>query len=178
MKVRFALRAGTEDVHQQLDHTLSRLDLGNASDYARFLNFHARTVPALEGALESAGLGELLDGWRQSRRSPAIVADLAALGQQAPAPAKFPKVAGTAPVLGTAYVLEGSRLGGRVLRDQVGAGLPATFLDDGHGLGAWPGLITLLDRLLCSESLIAEAKDAARRCFSWFLVEAREARIG
>lgn len=178
MKIRFALKAATDDVHRALDDRLSRLDLARAEDYRRFLHVQARTVPAIEAALASAGLGELVEGWPDARRTPALKSDFAALGDPMPEPAEAPPVDSVAAVLGTAYVLEGSRLGGRILQSQVGADLPSSFLAaDSDAPGAWPAMVAAMDRLLYSDSLIGEAKDAARRCFALFLNEAVEAGI-
>ena len=63
MTMRFALKAATDDIHRELDDRLSRLDLGRVEDYRRFLEFQARTVPAVEGALACAGLGDFVEGW-------------------------------------------------------------------------------------------------------------------
>lgn len=70
------------------------------------LDFHARMKsPALHGDLKALG---------------AAPGELAALSRAAP-----PELAGTAHALGFAYVLEGSTLGGRVIRKRLrAAGLP------------------------------------------------------
>lgn len=177
MTIRFELKAATDDIHRELDQRLSFLDLGKAEDYCRFLLFQAQTVPSVEKALAHGGIGDLIEGWCSSRRSAAIEADLNELGSPIPAPAPSPSIAGTGQLLGTAYVLEGSRLGSRVLRQRVAAGLPVSFLEDGGSLGCWPSLLAILDRFLDSERLLDEAKDAARRSFTWFLRVAREAGI-
>jgi len=174
--MRFALKAATDEIHRALDHRLSRLDLTEAADYRRFLSFHGQTLPPFEEALAAAGADKFIDGWDQGRRTAAIATDLAALGEPMPAPATVPAIRSTAELLGTAYVIEGSRLGGRVLRDRVGDSLPATFLAySGHN--PWPTVVAALDRLLYSDGQIGEAKDAARRCFALFLNVAREAGI-
>lgn len=177
MKTRFALKAATDDVHRELDELLSRLDLSDAADYARFLKIQGRAVPAVEGALTSAGIDQLVSGWGDARRTPAIAADLAELGEQMPAPAEAPDIDGVGDMLGTAYVLEGSRLGGQILRRQVGAGLPATFLSHSEKSNTWPTVVAALDRFLYSDALLGDAKDAARRCFALFLTVAKEAGI-
>lgn len=177
MKVRFALKAATDGIHQELDDRLSRLDLSRPDDYHTFLDFHARTVPAVESALASAGLGDMIEGWCDHRRTDAIAADLAALGQPMPEPTAAPALSGVAELLGTAYVLEGSRLGGRVLKGRVGDGFPNSFLSGSDARGVWLHVIAAMDRFLYSDVLIGEAKGAARRCFSLFLSVAREAGI-
>ena len=177
VSVRFALKAATDPVHRELDDRLSRLDLAEADGYRRFLDFHARTVPAVESALDSGGLNSMVEGWRSARRSAALEADLKALGAPVPTPVAQPDVAGVAALLGTAYVLEGSRLGGRVLKRRVGAGLPVAFLSSSETRNPWPTVVAALDRLLYSESLVDEAKGAARHCFALFLSVAREVGI-
>ena len=176
MTPRFALKAATDDVHRALDDRLSRLNLAERSDYRRFLLFQAQTIPAMEDALAHAGLDRLIGGWSATRRSEALRADLDALGEPAPAPVNAPSISGTAEVLGTAYVVEGSRLGGRVLARQVGGGFPASFLAS-ETLGPWPALIAVLDTCLYSDALLGEAQDAALRCFALFMDVANEAGI-
>jgi len=170
---RFALRAATDDLHRELDGLLAHLDLGDASDYRRFLMFQGRTVPAVERALESAGVAEWIEGWRP--RSPAIEADLKAMNAPMPASVAPPVLHGAGQILGMAYVLEGSRLGARVLRTQVGNGFPVSFLGEDVSHVPWPTFVALLDRLIYSDELLGEAKDAARRCFALFLNVAHEA---
>ena len=177
MSVRFALKSATDPLHEELDAALSRLNLSNPTDYARFLKFHARTVPAIEQELAHSGLGEMVEGWSDARRASSIEHDLAELGEAMPTPASAPPIEGKAATLGTAYVLEGSRLGGQILQRQVGEGLPAHFLKHPSGVAPWKHLIAVLDRHLYSDELVGEAKVAARRCFAWFLQESREAGI-
>lgn len=177
MSIRFALRSATDPLHEELDAALSRLNLSDPADYARFLKFHARTVPAIEQELAHSGLGEIVDGWCKTRRGEALRQDLAALGEAMPTPASAPLIQGKAAALGTAYVLEGSRLGGQILQRRIGESMPANFLNHPSGVGPWKHLIAVLDRHLYSDDLVSEAKDAARRCFAWFLHESREAGI-
>ena len=177
MAPRLALQAATDDIHRELDERLSRLDQASVADYRRFLGFHAQTIPPFEEALAAAGASRLIDDWEAGRRAAAIETDLAVLGEPMPAPIAVPPIRGAAELLGTAYVLEGSRLGGRVLKRQVGDGLPSSFL--GHSTHApWPAVVATLDRHLYSDELVEEAKAAARHCFDMFLKAAREDGIG
>lgn len=173
---RFALKAATDDVHRELDDRLSRLDLAEAPDYRRFLSFHAKTIPPFEEALAAAGANAIIDGWDRGRRSDAIRIDLEALGEPIPDLAAVEPICGTGELLGTAYVIEGSRLGGRVLARRVGEGLPMNFLS-ASGSNSWPSVVAALDRCLYSDDLLGEAKVAARRCFALFLDVAREAGL-
>ena len=177
MTQRFELKAATDELHRALDDRLSLLDFGRADDYRRFLDFQARTLPSMEKALASAGLDDWVAGWSDFRRTEAIEADLEILGDPMPPPAHPPAIANTAELLGTAYVLEGSRLGGRVLRQRVGEGLPTNFLSGDTTLGPWPSLLGVIEQYLCSDTPLNEAKGAARRSFSWYLQVAEETGI-
>lgn len=177
MKVRFALKSATDEIHQALDERLSRLNLSDRQDYVRFLGFHGCSLPAIEAVLMSSGLDAVLPDWSSHRRSPAIAADLADLGETMPAHITPPVFSGTPAMLGAAYVLEGSRLGGRVLQRRLGAGLPGRFLSQSESLDPWIDVIAALDRLLYSDELIGEAADAARRCFALFVHAADEVGI-
>lgn len=174
---RLALKAATDDLHCELDEKLSDLDLGKTTDYRRFLGFHARTIPSMEEALARSDLDEIVEEWSDHRRSRAIAADLEALGESMPRPTPPPVISSIAELLGAAYVLEGSRLGGRLLRRRVGKGLPASFLSDKDSLGSWPSLLAAIECSLASDALLTEAKSAARRTFVWYLQAAQEAGI-
>ena len=177
MKTRFALRAATDDLHRELDTRLSRLNLSEPADYRQFLKFQARSLPPIEDALAAAGLGTVVAGWSERRRTHAIEADLASLGEAMPPRAAAPAIAGIAELLGTAYVVEGSRLGARVLHRQVGDGLPAAFLSGDGSLGPWPALLDAMESRLDSGLLVEDAEGAACRCFAWFLDAAGETGI-
>lgn len=177
MNKRFELKAATQDLHDSLDKRLSCLNLSTEPDYLRFLEFHARTLPPIESQLAAAGLDALVSGWAGSRRAPSLEADFGSLGRPMPPSAKPPSIKGTGEILGTAYVIEGSRLGAPVLRKRVASRLPASFLSDDGSPGPWLTLTAVIERLLCSGPLLREAKYSARRCFGWFLSVADEAGI-
>lgn len=177
MSARFALKAATDDLHRQLDERLSRLDLKQSADYLRFLDLHARVVPPIEDSLDVGGLDEVVQGWSSARRSPALASDVAALGRPMPSPVEFPDLQDVPALLGTAYVLEGSRLGARVVVKRVRDDCPATFLGGQGDARIWRDVIAALDQSLYSRSLIGEATAAARRCFALFLSVAHEAGI-
>lgn len=177
VKNRFALKAATDGIHRELDERLSRLDLARSDDYRRFLHFHGRSVPAVESALEAGGLDAFVEGWSDHRRSEAIAHDLAELGEPMPKPIATTPLSGVGELLGTAYVLEGSRLGGRVLKQRVGNGFPSRFLSGSDGRGPWLHVIAALDGLLYSDRRLSEATHAARNCFALFLGVAEEAGI-
>jgi heme oxygenase (biliverdin-IX-beta and delta-forming) len=164
---RLALRAATAAAHARLDDLLSTLDLGHPAGYAAFLLSQAPAVAAVERALDEAGAARWLDDWPGRRRWPALVQDLAALGLAPPPAAPGPVLSGEAEVLGAAYVLEGSRLGGALLLRSVPAGLPAAFLRPGNPAD-WRAFVSLMDKRLSSDTRLADAVPAALAVFTLF----------
>jgi len=167
LTARFALRAATGEAHDRLDALYSAFDLGRPADYATFLLSHAPAFLAVEAALDAAGAETVIDGWAGRRRSGALKADLTALDLRVPAPATFPALDGEAAILGAAYVLEGSRLGGAMLVRTVGHGLPTAFLTPGNP-SDWRAFISRLDERLSSEESLADAASAALSVFTLF----------
>jgi heme oxygenase len=163
------LRESTQDDHQRLE---SRLDIlariatteGRRALVERFHGLHAETESAVEPWLaEVPGLE-----FEARRRSVQLSADLHALGgapSSRPAPAVV--VAGVGEALGRMYVLEGSTLGGRVIRraaEAHGGGMRGlSFLDPyGERVGErWRTFLAVVDRQARSpadvESMVAGA---------------------
>ena len=124
------LRASTRHGHRLLDHhpLLAALVHGNVNleSYAQALASLYATHYALEKfILEHAKAA----GWPEifMPRSPSLAADLAQLGQTPyPLQVPFPALTVDLPtVVGVLYVLEGSRLGGQFLSQQLRLQLPA-----------------------------------------------------
>lgn len=96
-------------------------------------------------------------------------ADLADLDAPAPStPAALPLGGDPAAVAGALYVIEGSRLGGRFLARQVGAGLPRRYLDPGQRPPSWPALLDMFERYLYDPATFATATGAALVVFDRF----------
>lgn len=163
------LRSATRSDHEAVDAAFGSFRLDTRAGYARFLQAHAAILPAAERSLSP---GSLVEGWQG--RSAALASDLAALGLHPPAEVDLRLPAGEAARWGATYVLEGSRLGGTMLRRMIPAALPSAFLDAGHGQGAWRGFLGALDAaetgpewrqqaLLGARALFAAYLDAAQR---------------
>lgn len=122
------LRAATSAQHERVDAAYSAFDLGQRSGYRAFLSAHAQILLPLEAELERSGIESMLDDWSQRRRGTALLCDLADMDGTPPAPLleHASKPAGWC--WGAAYVLEGSRLGGRVLAKRVGDADPSAPL--------------------------------------------------
>ncbi|OHD09919.1 biliverdin-producing heme oxygenase [Sphingopyxis sp. RIFCSPHIGHO2_12_FULL_65_19] len=164
---RAVLRAATADCHRRVDAIYSAAVLGDRGSYGDFLRAQAAAHLPAERALDRAGIATLLDDWPARMRGSLLVRDLSDLGLPVPAPIGGLDIATRAEMLGALYVLEGSRLGGAMLKRAVPPHFPARFLGGG-GAGSWQSLLALLDRALDTAARQGEAIDAARRAFALF----------
>lgn len=165
MSARFALKAETDSAHERLDQRMARLNLSDRADYSTFLAVHGAVLPGLEKQLEAGGLGAVVPLWLAHRRAGPLALDLAAMGIVPPVPIAVPVFASPEAMLGAAYVLEGSRLGGQLLAKQVPDGFPAAFLRDQGNIAPWRELVAALDGLLTSPGKLSQAKAAALDVF-------------
>ncbi|WP_203309565.1 biliverdin-producing heme oxygenase [Sphingomonas beigongshangi] len=135
------LRKATAADHDAVDAGFGVFRLDDATDYGLFLVAHAQALHVVETAL--AG-DSTLPAWRP--RAALLAADLAALGLAMPAPA--PAIAPPDDPdgrWGALYVIEGSRLGGRVLAKTVPSALPTAYLAAVHEQGEWRTLLAAID---------------------------------
>jgi heme oxygenase len=171
--VRAFLRDGTRDAHAAVDDAFSALPLGEREGYLALLQAHAAVLPPLETALQAAGVATVLPDWAARRRSPALLADLRRLGGAAPAGLEPPVLEGEAAVLGAAYVLEGSRLGARILERRLAAGDPdlarsAGYLRHGAGAVLWSSFLARLEAAPAARREPERLLEAARAAFACF----------
>lgn len=161
------MRAATADHHDRVDRLFSKPDLADRDGYGRFLLAQAAAHIPVEYALTRAGAASVLPDWPARRRGGLLHADLAALGLAPPVVDEAVAFEGDAAVLGAIYVLEGSRLGGNLLKRSVASHLPASFLGGGDS-GAWRRLLAVLDERLGEEAERQIAIKAASRVFVLF----------
>lgn len=154
---RALLREATGPQHRALDEQLAGLDLGDADSYRSFLEATAAALVPLETLLASSGVAvEVLD-WDRRRRTDQVRADLLALGGRVQ-PLDIEMTALSRDELfGVLYVLEGSRLGARVLLQRVPARITARSYLSAGDHASWP---TFLARL---ESVRLERETAVTR---------------
>ena len=172
MSARAKLRSATAAEHDRVDALFSAFDLAAPGGYARFLAAQAAAFLPVEAALDEAGAASALSCWPERRRGHLLAADLAALGAAPGPPVAPPAFAGEAALLGGIYVLEGSRLGGALLRRSLPDGAPCRFLAAPQPPGAWRNLLAKLDSVLIGEREIDSAVDSARRVFRCFAAAA------
>ena len=173
--IRSRLRAATSAQHAAVDRHMGELLRAGPRGYERFLEASAAAVLPLERALETSGAPELLPDWSERVRSGALVADLEMLSLSVGSQQKLLIPSDEAFQLGVLYVLEGSRLGARVLLDALHSTLPPShivathYLSHGHGLRLWTSFLHVLER---SESVLRSpelAENGARFAFDVFL---------
>lgn len=147
--LRERLREATSAAHRDLDAQLSGFDLTSPAGYRRFLQASAAALLPLEAALVAAGVERIFPDWIERSRSAAIIADLWCLGSSVPRTVPVPPLTSSG-VLGTMYVLEGSRLGAKfLLKSVTDAADPrlsgATgYLGHGAGKRLWQSFLTKL----------------------------------
>ena len=171
--LRSILREATAAEHARLDAQLGALDLGQIAGYRRFLEINAAALLPLEQSLLHAGVHDVLPDWDDRARTAAVLADLAHLGGT-PRLLDAPALANRAAILGTLYVLEGSRLGAAYLlrqvrqcRDPAISGNTA-FLGHGTGRSLWPGFLAILESHAGDVMNEADIVTPARRAFALF----------
>jgi len=171
--LRHRLRTATAEAHARLDEQVRALDLRRLPDYHRFLEASAAALLPLEAALIEAGVQRIFPDWALRSRRRAILHDLARVGGVA-CPLAVRARLDFDGVLGTMYVLEGSRLGAQVLLKSVALSSDAVvtqataYLSHGAGRHLWQSFLALLERHAETMSGDMGAVDGARRAFDLF----------
>ena len=169
MKARAYLRDVTREAHERVDSKLSGYRLSDVDEYADFLAVQAAAFIPVEAALDRAGAGRPLSDWDQRRRSEALLADLAVLGRLAPFTNGSPAYDDDAALWGGLYVIEGSRLGGLVLRKSVPAEFPQAFLSPQESRNSsWPAFVAAMERSLYEDPALQRAGSSAIDTFACF----------
>lgn len=171
------LRAATAALHAEVDARFSGPFDTDKNAYAAFVTALARAVLPLERALEIGGAERVLPDWCARRRSGALQQDLEILGIPVPAPVPVRVTSDEARLFGRLYVLEGSRLGGRLLvrralrnaDPQVRAA--TNYLGHGAGADFWGGFLQRLEESDAVAAAPARTMLGAREAFGFFQAE-------
>lgn len=158
------LRSATGIVHQRLDDAMSARDWTDAAHYSTFLLVQADVLPAVEDALVRVGFDRALPGWSPTRRGASLHEDLAGLDVARPVPDPWPLPLDDGTAWGVAYVLEGSRLGGKLLLRRAQASPSPAVRRNTRFLGhseavRWPIFLASMEAALPGD---AERKRAVR----------------
>lgn len=161
---RFVLREATSPDHLATEAAFAPFDIPLRDDYRRFLIAHAMVLPRFE-------LGVTGQGWRDWQpRLPYLADDLAALGEDLPVAMLAPKMSPVA-AWGVQYVLEGSRLGGRLLAARLPADAPSRYLAPATDMSArWQAFCAALDEEAArgGSQWMDEVTDSAKETFRAF----------
>ena len=166
------LKSRTDAVHARLDADLSTFDLTQLDEYRAFLAVHRLALPVLERAIAESEFSLRLPAWDGSQREDALAADLEGTGQQTPAATTQPKLT-TEHAWGVAYVLEGSRLGGKVLTRRAMRSADervrenTKFLSH-RGTIRWPEFIAKMEVALVGAASRERALDGAMLAFQTY----------
>lgn len=177
--MRNRLKQATAQAHRDLDARFAAFDLTSVSGYRRFLEASASALLPLEAALVEADVMRTFTDWDRRSRRRAMAADLARLGGVT-RPQDQPGLNRNS-MLGTMYVLEGSRLGARFLLRSIANATDAmiasatAYLGHGQGLHLWQGFLTTLENQPVTPADEAEAIDGARHAFAMFAQAAARA---
>jgi heme oxygenase len=147
--LRLRLRAATAPRHERVDAAFSAFQLDRLDGYRAFLRAHAQVVGPLEIVLEAAGIESMINDWPQRRRRQALFEDLQVLGSAPPPPLPPLPPPSSGWCWGAAYVMEGSRLGGRVLARRVAEANPSAplgYLGHHSETPLWPNFLQQFER--------------------------------
>lgn len=165
---RLAIREATRSAHDRVDALYGAFDLSTRTGYASFLRAQAYAFLPVEREISNAAdLPGVLSDWDRRSRGDLLINDLCALGIESPETGRWETEGDEAHLLGAAYVLEGSRLGGRVLAATVQPGLPASFLAPGDST-LWRALGETLATRLIAKPKLDRAIDSAIGVFRLF----------
>ena len=173
--MRSLLRASTMGLHAAVDARFAPMLAAGEAGYRSFLLASAAAVLPLEQALLAAGVDSLLPDWTRRTRAAALRADLTDLGITDVALATAPRLAGATRMFGALYVLEGSRLGARLLVPELLAGgstrvrAATRYLRHGAGHRLWQSFLTHLESSQDVRARPGEAITGARMAFPLFI---------
>lgn len=167
---RALLKSATAKHHEAVDHALGAMLNGTVDGYLRMLGTHANVLIPLEKTLDDAGAEQLIGDWPSRRRTAALLEDLNDFGISPPTRKAMSFDSDRGSLAGIIYVLEGSRLGSRLILKSVleiasEKALPVRFLSHGAGDRYWASFLNWLQLSNLSDEEIASAIRAARRVF-------------
>lgn len=181
--LRDALRAATARSHARLDALFEAVaDPARSDLYERFIVMNHACHEAIEPILAESPLNAALPQWQGWSRLPALRLDMSEMGLS---PLALPAFAQARPDLpqavGIAYVLEGSRLGARIIHRQLqnslsarpGRAITCHYLRADAGEKHFRSFIDTVSALNWNDRSLDRAGEAAAATFDYFLDAAR-----
>ena len=172
--IRDLLRQSTAHAHAVVDQRFGALIGDDISRYAEFLLASAEAILPLEDALTQAGASRILPDWGARKRAQALRDDLDTIGEKPQRRSAVDGIGGEAHQFGMLYVLEGSRLGARILlRGAQASADPRVraatrYLRHGEGQRFWPTFLSRLESSDAVRSAPSETVAGAQAAFALF----------
>jgi heme oxygenase len=166
--IRVFLSAATRGLHDEVDRRAGRFDLASASGRAGLLRFVYRGLQPVEDGLDSAGAARLYPAWPDRRRAAMLRRDLRRIGAELPDDRPPVDFACAEAAWGALYVLEGSRLGARMIARDWPVDERPGYLDPDPA-GTWQTFLGILRRYDPGRSSHPLILDGASRAFTAFL---------
>jgi heme oxygenase (biliverdin-IX-beta and delta-forming) len=170
---RAILKTKCEAIHRRLDARFSSFDLGDRRSYAAMLSCLSGPVTALESALATGVASRLFYDLPERLRSLPLSLDLRDLGGALHVRAGAP-IEDEAEAFGVLYVLEGSRLGGRVLAQRAAASPDVKvrnatrYFRHAEQAGHWRSFLSRLEQSQAVQAAPERASAAALGAFAAF----------
>ncbi len=142
LDVRRHLAQSTSALHADVDRRTGAFDLQTHEGLQSFLSFMHCGCKAVEDGLTTASVEGYLPEWPQRKRSHLLESDVPSLAEKRPQKLEF---SGEAEIWGALYVLEGSRLGGRVISKSFPSSERSAFLADSAACRFWPQFLMRLE---------------------------------
>ena len=169
------LRNATRIWHDRVEAGFERYDLQTVAGLTAFLRRQALAQLPVEAELDARGLSRVLPDWPERRRGEALSTDLAQLGAPLPDTAAM-RIALPTPerMMGALYVLEGSRLGGKILQRRVAASPEErvrsadAYLSHAGPRGGWRIFLARLNQLGSTDEKRRDALAGAEQTFALF----------
>ncbi|MEO8961995.1 MAG: biliverdin-producing heme oxygenase [Ginsengibacter sp.] len=173
------LKLRTKERHQQLEvKVITAIKLiHHRNDYARLLQLFAGYFGSLEDLIEQNLNLDMLTDYRLRRKAAALQADL--ISMNVPLPKKIgsenlPTIKNSLQAIGALYVMEGSTLGGRIIRKMVADKLPnenAFSFFEGYGEKTndmWKSFKASIDAIVLNNKETNVVIDSANETFYKF----------
>lgn len=171
------VKQATASAHASTEKALIKhiKNISNAQDYASLLYCMYGYFAPMEARIEALSITPVPDAAKR-RKASRILKDLAALGCPAPqhTATKLPVLHNTVEALACLYVLEGSTLGGAVIKKMISGQCPAIpetafsfFSGYGeHNRDMWLLFLHSLNTAITTDTDTRWAIDAANACFT------------
>jgi heme oxygenase len=176
--VRSALRTSTTSLHAAIDARFSQMLETGEAGYRNFLAASAAAVFPLEAALCAGEVNRIIPDWPARSRTAALRADLDDLGIDVPTYRCIPRLESEAHCLGVLYVLEGSRLGAKLVARRLSATVDhraraaMRYLTHGQGCRLWESFLARLESAAATQSSGDHVLAGARMAFARFCAPA------